>query len=98
MKDRINSLHDSFLKAIKAYKYKNIYQGVFPVKCNQQKNVLEKIIEFGSQWNFGFQEVQGQLIVLIYFLLLNQNSIGYQTLLSFLGHFSVDYILSLIHI
>ena len=53
LKDRINILHDAFSKAIKTYKYKNIYQGVFPVKCNQQKNVLEKIIEFGSQWNFG---------------------------------------------
>ena len=41
LKDRLNALHDSFLKAIKTYKYKNIYQGVFPVKCNQQKNVLE---------------------------------------------------------
>ena len=37
LQDRINALHDAFLKAIKTYKYKNIYQGVFPVKCNQQK-------------------------------------------------------------
>ena len=37
LKDRINALHDAFLKAIKTYKYENIYQGVFPVKCNQQK-------------------------------------------------------------
>ena len=55
LKDRINALHDSFLTAIKTYTYKNIYQGVFPVKCNQQKNVLEKIIEFGNQWNFGLE-------------------------------------------
>ena len=45
LKDRINALNEAFLKAIKTYSYKNIYQGVFPVKCNQQKNVLEKIIE-----------------------------------------------------
>ena len=55
LKDRINALHDAFLKAITTYKYENIYQGVFPVKCNQQKNVLEKIVEFGSQWNFGLE-------------------------------------------
>ena len=55
MKDRINALHDAFLTAIKTYKYENIYQGVFPVKCNQQKNVLEQIIEFGNQWNFGLE-------------------------------------------
>ena len=55
LKDRINALNDAFLQAIKTYKYKNIYQGVFPVKCNQQKNILEKIIEFGSPWNFGLE-------------------------------------------
>ena len=46
LKDRIVALHEAFLKAIKDYKYKNIYQGVFPIKCNLHKNVLEKIIEF----------------------------------------------------
>ena len=53
LKDRINELHEAFSKAIKTYEYKNNYQGVFPVKCNQQKNVLEKILEFGKPWNFG---------------------------------------------
>ena len=40
LKDRINELNEAFSKAIKTYEYKNIYQGVFPVKCNQQKNCL----------------------------------------------------------
>ncbi len=75
LKDRINSLHDSFLKAIKTYKYKNIYQGVFPVKCNQQKNVLEKIIEFGSQWNFGLEVGSKSELLIGLALLENQNSL-----------------------
>jgi len=75
LKDRINELHDSFLKAIKTYKYKNIYQGVFPVKCNQQKNVLEKIIEFGSQWNFGLEVGSKSELLIGLALLENQNSL-----------------------
>ena len=55
LKDRITELHEAFSKAIKTYEYKNIYQGVFPIKCNQQKNVIEKIIEFGRPWNFGLE-------------------------------------------
>ena len=55
LKDRIAELHNAFSNAIKNYKYKNIYQGVFPIKCNQQKNFIEKIIEFGSAWNFGLE-------------------------------------------
>jgi len=75
LKDRINALHASFLKAIKTYKYKNIYQGVFPVKCNQQKNVLEKIIEFGSQWNFGLEVGSKSELLIGLALLENQNSL-----------------------
>lgn len=75
LKDRINTLHDSFLKAIKTYKYKNIYQGVFPVKCNQQKNVLEKIIEFGNQWNFGLEVGSKSELLIGLALLENQNSL-----------------------
>jgi len=75
LKDRINALHDSFLKAIKTYKYKNIYQGVFPVKCNQKKNVLEKIIEFGSQWDFGLEVGSKSELLIGLALLENQNSL-----------------------
>ena len=75
LKDRINALHDSFFKAIKNYKYRNIYQGVFPVKCNQQKNVLEKIIEFGSQWNFGLEVGSKSELLIGLALLENQNSL-----------------------
>jgi len=75
LKDRINELHDSFLKAIKTYKYKNIYQGVFPVKCIQQKNDLEKIIEFCSQWNFGIEVGSKSELLIGLALLENQNSL-----------------------
>ncbi len=75
LKDRINSLHESFVKAIKTYKYKNIYQGVFPVKCNQQKNVLKKIIEFGNQWNFGLEVGSKSELLIGLALLENQNSL-----------------------
>ncbi len=75
LKDRINELHDSFFKAIKTYKYNNIYQGVFPVKCNQQKNVLEKIIEFGSKWNFGLEVGSKSELLIGLALLENQNSL-----------------------
>ncbi len=75
LKDRIHALHDSFFKAIKTYKYKNIYQGVFPVKCNQQKNVLEKIIEFGRQWNFGLEVGSKSELLIGLALLENQNSL-----------------------
>ena len=75
LKDRLNTLHEAFLKAINTYKYKNIYQGVFPVKCNQQKNILEKIIEFGKPWNFGLEVGSKSELLIGLALLENQNSL-----------------------
>ena len=75
LRDRITELHDVFSKAIKTYEYKNVYQGVFPVKCNQQKNVLEKIIEFGSPWNFGLEVGSKSELLIGLALLENQNSL-----------------------
>ena len=75
LKDRITELHEAFSKAIETYRYQNIYQGVFPVKCNQQKNVLEKIIEFGSPWNFGLEVGSKSELLIGLALLQNQNSL-----------------------
>ena len=55
LKDRIKELNQAFSNAIKAYEYKNTYKGVFPVKCNHQKNLIKKILEYGSKWNFGLE-------------------------------------------
>ena len=70
LKDRIAELHNAFSTSIEIYKYKNKYQGVFPIKCNQQKNFIEKIVEFGAEWNFGL-EVGSKSELLIGLSLLN---------------------------
>ena len=31
------------------------FQGVFPIKCNQQRHVVEKIVKNGSQWHYGLE-------------------------------------------
>ena len=55
LENRMQKLHEAFLQAIKNYKYKNIYQGVFPIKCNQQRHVIEKLISCGRKWHFGLE-------------------------------------------
>ena len=75
LKDRITELNNSFSKAIKNYDYKNIYKGVFPIKCNQQKNVLRKIIEYGNQWDFGLEVGSKSELLIGLSILENQNSL-----------------------
>ncbi len=55
LEDRIKQLHLAFAKAISTYKYEGHYQGVFPVKCNQQRHVVEEIINCGKPWKFGLE-------------------------------------------
>lgn len=44
-----------FDKAIKELSYKGNYYGVFPVKVNQQRHVIEDIIHAGKKYNFGLE-------------------------------------------
>ena len=74
LKDRISELNNSFNNAIKFYSYKNKYQGVFPIKCNQQKNMLEKIIEYGSAWDFGLEVGSKSELLIALSLLKNEKS------------------------
>lgn len=53
--DRIRQINEAFETAIKEYSYPSRYQGVFPVKVNQQRHLVEDIVEHGAPWRFGLE-------------------------------------------
>jgi len=55
LEDRLEQLHAAFERAIAHYAYGGTYQGVFPIKCNQQRHVVEHLVDKGSRWNFGLE-------------------------------------------
>ncbi|HEY9795701.1 MAG TPA: biosynthetic arginine decarboxylase [Leptolyngbyaceae cyanobacterium] len=55
LEDRIERLNACFAKAIARYKYPGTYQGVFPVKCNQQRHLIEDLVRFGQPYQFGLE-------------------------------------------
>lgn len=55
LSSRITKIHDSFHKAIKSLGYHGEYRGVFPIKVNQQQQVVEKIAQFGSKYHHGLE-------------------------------------------
>ena len=55
LEDRLERLHAAFERAIAQYGYSGRYQGVFPVKCNQQRHVVEQLVETGRRWHFGLE-------------------------------------------
>jgi len=55
LEDRIERLNACFAKAIARYKYNNVYRGVFPVKCNQDRHLIEDLVKFGKAHKFGLE-------------------------------------------
>ncbi|WP_396135030.1 MULTISPECIES: biosynthetic arginine decarboxylase [unclassified Chamaesiphon] len=55
LEHRIERLNSCFAKAIARYNYAGIYKGVFPVKCNQQKHLIEDLVKFGKPYQFGLE-------------------------------------------
>lgn len=55
LEDRIERLNACFAKAIARYKYPGTYQGVFPVKCNQHRHLVEDLVRFGKPIQFGLE-------------------------------------------
>lgn len=55
LEDRIERINACFAKAIARYKYNGVYRGVFPVKCNQQRQLLEDVVRFGKPYQFGLE-------------------------------------------
>ncbi|HEX9620524.1 MAG TPA: biosynthetic arginine decarboxylase [Polyangiaceae bacterium] len=52
---RIRRLNECFGRAIAEYEYEGIYRGVYPVKVNQQRHLVEEIAALGKAYRFGLE-------------------------------------------
>src|SRR5438270_3173581 len=55
LRHRVESVNRAFQAAISEFGYKNQYRGVFPIKVNQLREVIEEIVDAGLQFNFGLE-------------------------------------------
>jgi len=52
---RVRDLFGAFDSAIKEYGYRGRYRGVFPIKVNQQHQVVEELVRFGAPYGLGLE-------------------------------------------
>ena len=52
---QITYLHETFRAAISKFDYKGSFRGVYPIKVNQQQQVLEELTMFGSKYHHGLE-------------------------------------------
>jgi arginine decarboxylase len=55
LEDRIERLNACFAKAIARYNYPNVYRGVYPIKCNQHRHIVESLVRYGKPYQFGLE-------------------------------------------
>jgi arginine decarboxylase len=55
LRHRVESVNRAFQTAITEFGYKNGFRGVFPIKVNQLREVIEEIVDAGQQFHFGLE-------------------------------------------
>ena len=52
---RLKEIHDAFSQAMKDSGYRGEYCCVYPIKVNQQRQVVEEVLRFGRPYRFGIE-------------------------------------------
>jgi hypothetical protein len=55
LRTRVEQLFGAFQQAIAENDYKGSYRGVYPIKVNQQRHVVEELMEYGRPFNLGIE-------------------------------------------
>ncbi|MFC1837573.1 biosynthetic arginine decarboxylase [Thermodesulfobacteriota bacterium] len=55
LRDRVERINSAFLEAIKEFDYQSIYRGVYPIKVNQLREVVEEIVDAGKPFHYGLE-------------------------------------------
>src|SRR5689334_23427613 len=55
LRHRVESINQAFRSAINEFNYQGKYRGVFPIKVNQLREVVEEILDAGKPYQFGLE-------------------------------------------
>jgi arginine decarboxylase len=55
LRHRLSDIHQSFQNAIAQHNYEGKYICVYPIKVNQQRQVVEEVVDFGRPYGFGLE-------------------------------------------
>ncbi|HEX4148908.1 MAG TPA: arginine decarboxylase, partial [Pirellulales bacterium] len=55
LRHRLGEIHSAFQNAMREHQFKGDYCCVYPIKVNQQRQVVEEVLEFGKPFRFGIE-------------------------------------------
>ncbi len=75
LRHRVVSLNEAFHKAIAEHNYKGEYRGVYPIKVNQHRYVVETIVDTGKQYAYGLEAGSKPELLAVMALLENEDAL-----------------------
>jgi arginine decarboxylase len=75
LENRICELYESFNRSIIEFGYQATYKGVFPLKVNQRKDVIDEIVRVGKKYNYGLEAGSKPELIESLFFKLNPESL-----------------------
>ncbi|MDB5037150.1 MAG: arginine decarboxylase [Bacteriovoracaceae bacterium] len=55
LRDRVKGLNETFRKVLTELRYQGSYRGVYPIKVNQLREVIEEILDAGLPYHYGLE-------------------------------------------
>ena len=55
LRHRLGDIYNAFRTAINQHSYEGRYVCVYPIKVNQQRQVVEEVLDFGREYGFGLE-------------------------------------------
>ena len=71
LRQQVSNLNNTFIRIIGEAQYQGKYTGVYPIKVNQMREVVEEVLDVGDQFNYGLEA--GSKAELLAVLALNKN-------------------------
>src|SRR5512133_2037913 len=66
LRARVKQINEAFLKAVAEMNYGGRYFGVYPIKVNQLREVVEEILDAGAPYHYGLEAgSKGELLVVL---------------------------------
>jgi arginine decarboxylase len=66
LRDRVKAINEAFAKAVAENGYGARYYGVYPIKVNQMREVVEEILDAGAPYHYGLEAgSKGELLIVL---------------------------------
>ncbi len=75
LKARIAQINEAFRNAIQEYSYRGLYRGVYPIKVNQNRYLIEDLVQFGRQFHYGLEAGSKPELLIVMALLADEEAL-----------------------